>query len=279
MCIDQDVPFLVWIRHAPPLGLAIFVLALSCLGCGPDSRSTANPALRIAAASDLQTALPAIAERWGREHQVEVETVFGSSGQLATQIQAGAPFDLFLAANQAYVDQLAATGVIQPDSVRAYARGRLVLVVAPDLASIVRTANDLTKDEVKVIALANPTHAPFGQIARQALERLGVWEQIGAKRVQADSVRQALQMVESGNADVALVSRSLAASVLRGHVIELDQSLHDPLIQSLGIVAKSAHAQQADQFARFLVSEQGRKNLVEAGLDPSSDQTSYPARP
>ena len=259
------------------LKLTSFLLALGCLSCGPDPEGHSR--LRIAAASDLQFALPAVTEAWGRDHQVNVETVFGSSGQLAAQLAAGAPFDLFLAADQTYVDHLASTGVIEPDSVKPYALGRLVLVVAPDLAAVVRTMNDLSKPEVKVIALANPEHAPFGKIAKQALERAGVWQVIGSKHVLADSVRQALQMVESGNADVALVSRSLTARGLRGQVIELDDSLHDPLIQALGVVRNSPHAEQAKQFATFLVSEKGRKTLVEAGLDPAGGPPTRPAPP
>src|SRR5688572_739952 len=99
------------------------------LGCGEGPDGGAVEPLRIAAASDLQSALPALIERFRREHKVEVVPTFGSSGQLAQQIEQGAPFDLFLSANREFVQGLADKGIVRPESVRPYAIGSLVLVV------------------------------------------------------------------------------------------------------------------------------------------------------
>ena len=131
--------------------------------CAWPRRATCKPASRCWPAGSPTTT------------QIEVSPTFGASGQLAEQIKAGAPFDVFLAANQTFVEDLAAGGFVRPESVRAYARGTLVLVVHRDAAEAIRSLADLTKPEVKKIALANPAFAPYGAAGKQALERAGLW--------------------------------------------------------------------------------------------------------
>ena len=120
---------------------SLIALTLVATGCGsrrsnPAARPPRARTLRVAAASDLQVALPALAERFTEESGVKTSLTFGASGQLAEQIKQGAPFDVFLAANQSFVNDLAAAGFIPPDSVRPYARGTLVLVVAPRVRAL-----------------------------------------------------------------------------------------------------------------------------------------------
>src|SRR5947209_6494215 len=119
-------------------------LGLLAGGCGApeEGRENTGP-LRVAAASDLQDALPVLARRFTERTQVEVVLSFGASGQLAEQIKAGAPFDVFLAANQEFVRNLAAVGDIRPDSVRPYARGALVLAVHRESGSAIQRLEDL----------------------------------------------------------------------------------------------------------------------------------------
>ena len=133
--------------------------------------------------------------------------------QLAEQIRQGAPFDVFLSANREFVAKLAGPdGSIDPGRTRSnpYARGALVLAVNTIFDPKVKTPGRPRRPEVKAIAIANPETAPYGMAAKQALERAGLWEALKPKIVPAESVRQALQFVQSGNADVAFVGRSIA---------------------------------------------------------------------
>ncbi|HWE36519.1 MAG TPA: molybdate ABC transporter substrate-binding protein [Isosphaeraceae bacterium] len=239
--------------------------ALAAGGCGRPGPGGAKEPLRVAAASDLQAALPKLVEKYRAAGGGEVKVSFGASGQLAEQVRQGAPFDVFLAANRAYVDELARRGDVRPDSVRAYARGTLVLAVPERLAGAIQTLDDLTKPEVKAIALANPRFAPYGFAGKAALERSGLWPKVEGKVVQAESVRQALQYVQSGNAEAALVGRAIV-EVPGVRAVAIDATFYDPIIQGMGIVARTAQPREAEAFARFVLGPEGQAVLASFGF-------------
>ena len=243
-------------------GMIAWVL-LATVGCDPPAPEL--PRVRVAAASDLQQAMPVLAAAFRQDREIEVEPSFGASGQLAEQIRQGAPFDVFLSANRAFVDRLADEKIIEPNSVRPYARGELTLAVNKLSGLKVEGLKDLTKPEVRKIAIANPETAPYGMAAKQALERIELWETLKPKIVPAESVRQALQFVQSGNAEVGLVGRSIAG-VREAVSIPLPLDVCDPIIQSLGVVARSEHQDEARQFAEFVLSEVGQGILRDLGF-------------
>jgi molybdate transport system substrate-binding protein len=245
---------------------AILILALFS-GCGGKSTPNAPTPLRVAAASDLQAAFPILAARFKLDRGCDVEPVFGASGLLAEQIKQGAPFDLFLSANTKYVDDLAAASAIDRDSLRPYATGSLVLAIHEASGVDIHTLDDLKKPEIKKIAIANPDVAPYGAAARQALRKEGLWDALEPKIVRGGTVRQALQYVESGNAEVGLVGRSIA-DVKGVRSIPIDPKLHDPIVQSMGVVSASSRKADARAFADFLSSPVGRGILADFGLDP-----------
>jgi molybdate transport system substrate-binding protein len=253
-----------WILSVESLVLWLFLL--STIGCDR-TRAKPGPAapLRIAAASDLQLALPKLKDAFQARTGITTELSFGASGRLAEQIKAGAPFDVFLAANQAFVRDLAETGFVKPESVHAYARGSLVLAVYHELGDQVRSLADLTKPELKKIALANPVTAPYGKAGKQALERAGLWAKLEPKIVLADSVGQALLYARKGDAEAALVGRAIA-SVPGVQVVDVDSQLYDPIVQALGIVAASARTADAERFAEFVLGEDGQRILKESGF-------------
>jgi molybdate transport system substrate-binding protein len=253
-------------RHAGWGGCLACALMIASLGCGGGSSDGAGPAgIRIAAASDLRFACPKLAERFEQRTGIKVSPTFGASGQLAAQIKQGAPYDLFLAANQSFVDDLAAKGLIEPDSVRPYARGSLVLAVYRDFADQIRSLEDLTKPIIKRIALANPETAPYGKAGKQALERAGLLKQLEPKIVVAESVGQALIYAQKGDAEAALIGRAVAgASEIR--VVEIDADLYAPIIQALGIVNSTKRIAEARAFAEFVLGEDGQRILAEFGL-------------
>ena len=238
-------------------------LVLMTVGCGPSAPEL--PKLRVAAASDLEQAMPILALAFRQEHHIEVISTFGASGMLAEQIRQGAPFDVFLSANQAFVDKLATQEHIKADSVHPYFRGTLVLAVNKLSAIKLGGMEDLTKPEVHKIAIANPETAPFGMAAKQAMERAKLWDVLKPKIVPAESVRQALQFVQTGNAEVAFVSRSIA-DVREAVVVPLPVDVCDPIIQSLGIVSKTDRPEDAKAFTDFVLGKVGQGILRDVGF-------------
>jgi molybdate transport system substrate-binding protein len=159
--------------------------------------------LIIAAASDLAPFAPAF-EKSFTAAKIRFST--GSSGSLARQIENGAPFDVFLSASEQYVTNLAASGRLDPATVLVYATGRIGLWSANGQ---VQSVADLTKPQVKHIAIPNPEFAPYGIAARKALESRGLWNRLQPEIVYGENVRQALQFAESRNADAVITSWTL----------------------------------------------------------------------
>lgn len=246
-----------------PLLIALAALPLGC-GGSSDLRPRQEP-LRLAAASDLQSVLPRLIQRFRALEGVEVEATYGASGQFAQQMRQGAPFDVFLSANRKFASDLADAGVLIPGTVRDYARGSLVLVVGSGAGHAISSLADLTNPSIKKVALANPDTAPYGAAARQALERAGLWDALEPKRVQAETVRQALQFVQTGNAEAGLVGRAIA-DVPGVRAIPIDEALYDPLWQAFGVATASTRRDAAVAFGRFLRGEEGKALLREAGF-------------
>jgi molybdate transport system substrate-binding protein len=247
------------------------------VGCGTSRDAVpvgaAKPSsLRIAAASDLQSALPRLGERFQAKTGIVVSPTFGASGLLSQQIKQGAPYDVFLSANEAFVRDLAAAGAIRPESVHAYARGSLVLAVYRGLGDRVGSLADLAKPEVKKVALANPETAPYGKAGKQALERARLWDRLQPKIVVAESVRQALLYAEKGDAEAALVGRAIAG-IPEVRTVEVDEALYDPIVQALGVVADSPRRGDAEAFAKFVVSDEGQAILNDFGFRRAEEVT------
>lgn len=188
---------------------------------------------------------------------VRIRFTFGASGGLAQQIKSGAPYDLFLSADEARVKD-----TVIPGSETIYAQGRIALwSKSGKIASLA----GLEAPGVLHVAIANPEHAPYGTAAKQALQKAGLWTKLAGKVVYGESVRQALEYAESGNADAVITAWSL---VINRGGIELPANLHDPIRQTGGVVKSSQHAQAGRAFLRFLVSAEGRRLLTNGGFDP-----------
>jgi molybdate transport system substrate-binding protein len=263
-------------RRAASLTCATLIAA-SC-GGGSDAVSEESvaraPALSIAAASDLRYVLDDLIALHRSAHpDIGVAASFGSSGSLYAQILNGAPFDLFLSADVAYVRELAARGRVLPDSIFTYARGRLVLWLPAtsslDLDS--RGLDVLTDASIARIALANPEHAPYGRAAEAALRSAGVYERVEQKLVLGENVSQAFQFVESGAAQAGLVARSLTdhPRAAPGRVYLVPADAHPPIEQAGALVAAGPRPAAARLFAALITSLEGRAVLEAHGFAPA----------
>jgi molybdate transport system substrate-binding protein len=212
--------------------------------------------LTVAAASDVQSALPAIASQFEKDTGHKVTLTFGSSGNFFMQIQNGAPFDVLLSADIDYPRQLERAGLTEHGSLYEYATGRIVLWTRTDSGIDVRRGLIvLTSPQIRRVAIANPDHAPYGRAAVAALRHEQLYERIQGKFVRGENIAQAAQFVQSGNADVGMLALSLAlAPTLKsiGTYIEIPASFYPPIEQAAVVLALSKQKAVARQFIDFL---------------------------
>jgi molybdate transport system substrate-binding protein len=235
--------------------LRIGVIAALFAGRGQPARAAD---LIVAGASDLSPLTSNLERGFDKVAHQKIRFSLASSGSLAQQIENGAPFDVFLSADERLVKELVASGHLEPH-ILTYAMGRLGLWSKD---GSVRSFEDLKKPQVLHLAIANPDHAPYGVAARKALETQGLWREIQPKIVYGENVRQAMQFAESGNADAVITSWTL----LIGRGILLPAEWHDPIRQAGGVVKGSSQAAVARQFLKFLTSMEGQKILQSGGL-------------
>jgi molybdate transport system substrate-binding protein len=230
------------------------------------------PALTLAAASDLQSVLPALASRFERETSRRVTLTFGSSGNFFSQIQNGAPFDLFFSADVDYPRRLEAAGLAEPGTLQPYAIGRLVLYASKASGlDLGRGLAVLTDARVRRIAIANPEHAPYGRAAVAALTHERLYDQVRSKLVLGENISQAAQFVQSGNAQAGLLALSLALGpALRasGTYVDVPASFYPSIEQAAVMLKASSRKDTARQFLAFLGRPEIGQILNDAGFLP-----------
>ena len=225
-------------------------------------RPQSQPAVRltVAAAANLTVVFSEVGRAFTRKTGVETVYSYGSTAQLAQQIDNGAPFDVFAAADTAHIDALLETGKLAAQSRAIYARGQLALWVPGRERGNVRELKDLTNPQIRFIAIAQPELAPYGLAAVEALKRAGLWDQLQPKFVYANSIGIAKQLADSGNADAAFTAYSLVLHD-SGTVLKVDSRLYRPIEQALAIVSASTRTREAQQFTSFLLGPEGRSIL------------------
>jgi molybdate transport system substrate-binding protein len=221
--------------------------------------------LTVAAAADLEGAFREIAQAFESETGARVVLSFAASGNLKQQIENGAPFDVFASANVAYVDDLAKRDLIFPDTRLIYAQGQLALWQRKGAPVQVDSLADLAKPDVKHVAIANPEHAPYGVAAVESLRSAGVYDAVQAKLVRGENIMEALQFVESGNAEAGLVALAISERP-DGRWTLIDASLHQPLDQAVCVVRSTRQEQLARHFLSFLTSLSARSTLKRYGF-------------
>jgi molybdate transport system substrate-binding protein len=212
--------------------------------------------LRVAAAADLQFVFQEVSARFQKETRQKVEFTFGSSGNFFSQIQNGAPFDMFFSADLDYPAKLEAAGLVEPGTLSQYATGRIALWVRKgssiDINQGLRT---LTDARVRKISIANPEHAPYGRAAVAALRHEKIYDNVRDRLVLGENISQAAQFVESDNADIGILALSLVlAPPLKseGMYYEIPTSLYPAIDQAVVILKSSKQKGVARQFLSFL---------------------------
>jgi molybdate transport system substrate-binding protein len=224
----------------------------------------ADREITVAAAANLTEVAQALGAEFEAQTKIHAVFSFGSTAQLATQIENSAPFDVFLSADAEHADQLDREGLLVPGSDAVYAVGVLALWIPPASKASAGTVKDLAAKDVQVIAIANPKLAPYGEAAVQTLQHAGIWDQVKDRIVYAENISMAKQYGTSKNADAVFTAYSLVLKEA-GKVIQVDEALHQPIVQKLGVVARTQHRDLAQAFTNFLLNGSGREVLSRYG--------------
>ena len=249
-----------------PVRHACWTLCCAALlsACGEQHSPQSASTLTVAAAANLTDVLGKAGRVFTAETGVDVIFSYGPTAELAQQIENGAPFDLFAAADAQHIDSLVSSGKLTSDSRAVYAVGQLALWIPDGERNRIRELRDLTKQEVRFIAIAQPALAPYGQASIEVLKNAGLWNATQPKLVYANSINMAKQMAATGNADVAFTAYSLILHE-SGIAIKVDPSLYHPINQALAVIAASSRVDEAKQFRSFLLGPEGRAILAEYG--------------
>jgi molybdate transport system substrate-binding protein len=210
----------------------------------------------VAAAADLMYAMNEIAENFEKATGCTVRVSTGSSGNFLSQIENGAPFDVFFSADIEYPRKLEAGGLAVQGSTYLYAVGKIALWVRNDSRLDVSKGLAALRDpSVQKVAIANPQHAPYGRAAEEALRRAGVYDAVKDRLVLGENISQAAQFVESGNADAGILALSLALSPglrEKGRLWRVPENLYTPIQQGVVLVRASRNPQGAGAFLDYV---------------------------
>lgn len=240
-------------------------------------RAAEGGAVRVAAAADLRFALDDIVDAFHlRRPDIKVQVTYGSSGNFYAQLSNRAPFDVFLSADVDYPRRLIREGLAPADGDFVYGVGHIVIWVLQSSSIDVEKLGmqSLLSPEVRKIAIANPRHAPYGRAAEAAMRSMGVYEQVKERLVLGDTVLQAGQFVESGSADIGIISRShaLAPSLRgKGRFWEVPLDAYPRRVQG-GVIMSWAQDRSAAMALRdFVLSEEGRTILRRYGFETQEE--------
>lgn len=252
----------------------VLKVVLCCLGLactkrepseGKEMKEQARP-LRVAVASNFASTSETLAQAFERKASVHVELSFGSTGKLYAQIENGAPFDVFLAADQGRPRLLEQHGHAVAGSRRTYAIGRLALygkaLKHPEDGKL-----DLTPENVTRLAIANPETAPYGAATRRLLVGLDLWALMSPKIVVGENISQTLQFVETGAAELGFVAMSSLVGKSQNEYWLVPQSLHEPIAQDAVALAPKSQHPNAIEFLEFLSSTEAVELIRRAGYD------------
>jgi molybdate transport system substrate-binding protein len=245
------------------------VLMLFTLGT---LQSVYAEAITIFGASDLRFALDEAKELFLKDRKNDkIETIYGSSGKGMQQIQNGAPYHLFFSANEDYVEKLYKSKDVTEPS-KLYAVGRVVLWSKNKNFNPKNGFENLKEPWVKKIAIANPSHAPYGEKAKEAMQSIGIYEEIKSKLVLGENISHTAQFIESGAADIGVIALSLALSPAIANSKNpdyylIDETLHKPLLQGYSITKYAKESTLAREFYNFIDSSKAKGILKKYGFE------------
>jgi molybdate transport system substrate-binding protein len=256
-------------RRVLPAFLALVAIVASGFVRPPASPQTH---LTISAAISLKDALDEIQRDYTAANPaVAIAVNYGASGTLQLQIEQGAPVDVYISASPKQMDALESKGLLLEGTRKNLLRNEIVLIIPKDSSSRVSSFQDLTRPDVKQIALGEPTTVPAGEYAKEVLTQLGIYDAVKSKAVLAKDVRQVLTYVATGNADAGIVYSTDAMTSSKVQVVAIaPENSHAPAIYPAAVMKASKDAAAARGFEDFLFDSQARAVFQKYGFAPAS---------
>lgn len=221
-------------------------------------KKTEHGEITVSAAASLTEAMGELEPAFLKETGIKIHSNLAGSGKLQKQIEEGAPADVFISAGQKQMDALKEKNLVEPDSVKNLLENVLVIVQPKDAKEKITKPEDLTTIKGK-IAIADTGSVPVGQYTKQALEKLGIWDKIQDRVVVAKDVKATLAYVEQEAVEAGFVYKSDAEQAKTSSIrVEIDPSLHDPIVYPMAIVSASKNKEQAKKFEAFLKTDQAK---------------------
>lgn len=258
--------------------LLVSIISVILLGCNAENNQDKNvddarndskqEKLMISAAASLTDAMDEITKNYEAEHpEIELEFNFAGSGKLAQQIQQGAPVDVFISANESWMDTLVHGEEIDENERLDVTGNRLVIITQNDTDIHYDAFDEIDGSELDQIAIGNPKSVPAGEYAKDVLDYLHKWDELEEQFVYAKDVRQVLTYVESGNVDIGFVYESDALSADNVKIITYSNpENHDKIMYPGAILNGSEMQKEGKEFLQYLTSEEGQEILEKYGF-------------
>lgn len=259
------------------LFIILGLVATMFMGCSQDTQNPENNPeqsnekaleLTVAAAASLTDAMKEIEELYKKDHSnTTFEFTFGASGALQSQIEEGAPVDVFLSAAQKQMDSLEEKDMIDKDSRKDLLLNKVVLITPQDSNADIKTFEDISTDKVKKIALGEPESVPVGQYSEEVFDALNIKDQAVAKAVYGTDVRQVLSWVETGEVECGIVYATDAATTDKVEVVtEAPEDSHKPVIYPAALIKDSKNKEAAKSFLDFLSTKEAQEVFEKYGF-------------
>jgi molybdate transport system substrate-binding protein len=248
----------------------VFACGIGFAG-GPVPQS-AKADLTVSAAISLKDALDEVKQLYiSANPGVSIATNYGASGTLQIQIEQGAPVDVFLSAAPKQMDALAGKDLLLEGTRKDLLRNEVVLIVPKDSSLRIASFQDLTRADVKQVALGEPTTVPAGQYAKEVLTHMGIYDAVNSKAVLGKDVRQVLTYVETGNVDAGIVYATDALSSSKVKVVaQAPADTHAPVIYPVAVIKSSKNPAAARAFTDFLSGSQAQTVFQKYGFSPAA---------
>lgn len=248
--------------------ITILLIIVSCSNDNSENEvNSNNHQLNISAASSLIEVMKQLKSEYENQTEVELQVNFGSTGSLAKQIERGAPVDLFISADEKWLDILNQKNYINTKTVTTIGENNLVIIQNKENNFVVNSLNDLSQLTIGKIGIGHPESVPAGKYAKESLVATNVWESITNKFVYAQNVRQVLTYVETANVEIGFVYKSDAMTSNEVEIIyDVPNELHDSIFYDIAITNESKHKKEAEQFIKFLQSEEAKLTFEEYGF-------------
>lgn len=247
---------------------AILTIALFVSGCTDKETDQSQVTLTVSGSAVLTEAFTELEKVFEADNpEIDLIMNFGNAGTLRMQIEGGAPIDVFASADASHMDILESKGLIYNDSREDFAGNSLVLIVPKGNVLNLTGIEDLTKPEVKTIALSDTEASAVGKYAKQTLAKEGIWNGVQNKLLTGDTVKNTLVYVERGEADAGFVFMTDVSSAKTGSIEVISSvPVSTPITYPIAVVSSTQHREESQKFVDFVTEEKGRSTLEQYGF-------------